>query len=134
MPEVFAWPEATLYFGSAGEVPAAMAYIENVRVEAQYEWGRYKKLVTGSWADRIVYLARDRRITMSFGAMWSDSTALLRANSASAWNMALSASAYGQTGAMQIWSAVFTQFELAGQANGMYKIQGQLEAANYSAI
>ena len=134
MPEVFAWPEATLYFGSAGEAPAAMAYVENVRVEAQYEWIRYKNLSTGAWAGRSTYVISDKRIRMSFDAMWVDSTALLRANSATAWNMALSASALGQTGAIQIWSAVFTRFGLIGQANGLWRIQGQLEAADYSAL
>ncbi len=135
MAEVFAWPEAVMYLYSAGaSSPAAMAYVENFTLEANYEWIRYHNLTTGAWAARSTYVLGDKKVRMSFESMWTDSTALLRANSGTAWNMSLSASSYLQTGAVQIWSAVFSRFSLAGQANGLFRINGQLEATDYSAI
>ena len=134
MGEVFAWPEARFFFGSAGESPAAMAYVERVSFQARYDWRRYRNLSTGAWAARSTYVLADKLISIEWGQMWVDSTALLRANSATAWNFAISASALGQTGAIQVWSAVFRSFELAGQADGLFRINGSLEASDYSAL
>lgn len=135
--EVFAWPEATLYVYPSGTASAAMAYCENVTVQAQYNWLKFKSQGTGSFAARTTFVLADKDATVGIGAMFYDNTLFGNINSATAYNCDLVMSAGGgnpNSAAFRVWSAVFTQFGLQGQHGDVFRAQIGMRAADISAL
>jgi len=132
--EAFAWPEASVFFYSAGEAGVGQAFVEGVTFQARFGYRTYRNLTTGAWASRFTEVLSDKLVTVDFRHIWTDSTALIRANSGTAWNFAVSAVSPLQTGAFQIWSGVITEFQMQGQENGLWKGSMQFRAHDYSAI
>ena len=121
--EVWSWPEATLYFFTGGESPAAIAFADDVQLTVRWEWLRRQTLATGaSFVNRTRRTLTDKRVVLSVGALhYTAADLFLRPQSATAYNAALSASSYDgiwRTAGFSLWSAVFTDFTLQGQQQG----------------
>ncbi len=133
--EVIAWPEGRIYFYSANAVtPAAISYAERVSLTFQATYKRYRNLTTGAWDQRVAYVHSDQRVQVQVGQFWSESDFLLRARSATAWNVAFSADRAVGTAAWMIWSGVILQALAIGQGGGLFRYTMQLEAVNFSAL
>lgn len=136
--EVKAWPEGTLYWFSAGQSNAPIqTYVENISLTVSYEYVRLRthQPTAAMWGNRGTFILGDKKVSVDFGQMWSDSTAMLRSNSASAWNFSFSASGIAiETGAWAVWSAVFTQFEHEGRENGLFRTRASIAALDFSGL
>lgn len=135
MAEVFAWPEGRLWMYSGNAVaPAAIAYAERVSLSVDLEWHRYRNLSTGAWDQRVTEVLADKRIGVTIGLMWTDNLWLIRANSATAWNVAFSAESPVGTAAWMVWSAVITKAQQLGQERGLGRFTMQFRAPDFSAV
>ena len=137
MPEVFAWPEASLWVFPAGGSSAIMTYAENVSIDVDYGFIKFKNQTTGTFAARTHFQLADKNVTFNFGQLYYGAATFLQANSATAFNAKLVFSAAGgapNTGEIGIWSAVFNKFGLQGQENGVFHSRVSMLAADISGV
>jgi hypothetical protein len=124
-----------VYFGSAGGL-IEQAYVENVRLSVDYNYVRLRTHwpTAAQWQSRGQFILGDKDVMVEFGQMFSESSALLRANSGTGWSFAFSASAFGQTAAWSITSGVITNFSHDGQDGDIHRLRGSIRALDYSAL
>lgn len=137
--EVFSWMELSGNIYPAGGSQTAIVYAEDVEISVRMNVHKEFYMNTGqSTAQRTKYTITEKDVTLTVGKLFTGPDLFKMFNSATSFNVDLF---WGQTGVggfvttkFNIWSAVMSDWRVAGREGEIFRSRVVFNAADISGI